>query len=826
MSENTECVENGEEKVDQKEESKSEGGEKSSTETTSKDSEKQEEKSCQSSSQTNTDEKDKVSVGKKRKFFTNMCKRLSDLLVIGILLSNLISYVLNSDEAVRRKTRRPEPFFDDNSLVRDYWEGNVFQAFKDAQYFESSFIMFYAHWDRESQQSRSVLQTVAHHYRNSDVLIAAVNCWFPVSDCAKEFGGKNGSGTVLPVFIFYPNTMNGVQFNGDVTPAHIIRFIDQTRWPIVHLHSVQHLDNLQVEYENVLVGYLPNTKTYQLHHSHKDLLSAALAFNEILSEKPVCTAVVTSEVLAKQINIHGTKPVILFTHNSTFNYPNKTIDNEKLVQWTLSNIAPTSSWLNLIHKKSRNLQRIFESGSGNVLLLFSPRPSLFEDKAYQILRQVSTDYFNCDKSEATHNLVNKLKMRSSGSNSCSSNKFSTSITSSPTSCNLKPWSVTSPPEHNFPACTNAACTKNKTAAGCAGKVQIPRGQQSIDPNVYMALEEVEWERADSEKMSSSADIFTDTGTQEDNADIITALGCAGNKTLRMYRVDSSVYSTLLERLGLEDKKQPLPVIINSKLESVHYKEIRSGHLSQDLRSLISMWHSGDLPATGAQGHRSSDSQSVIRYKVDLLTQDKPDSLIREISANTFNDILDSGLDTVLLITTSSCSECSAISGIFHSLQMYLSNVDKLRFALIDGSKNDLKWQFNTFSYPAILYIPRNRSAESRAFPSDENMNLPNLLRFILSNLSLAQRLAINLHFCDSHCKQKLRIRCEKNISELSTKLRTRYPLPAQLSHKFTRKLIYTRKLLSVILKLQAAANQDSSETKSMSSEEIQQLFLK
>jgi len=824
MSENTECVENGEEKVVQEKDSQSEGGEKSSTET-SKDSEKQEEKSCQSSSQTITDEKDGVSVGKKRKFFTNMCKRLSDLLVIGILLSNLISYVLNSDEAVRRKTRRPEPFFDENSLVRDYWEGNVFQAFKDAQYFESSFIMFYAHWDRESQQSRSVLQTVAHHYRNSDVLIAAVNCWFPVSDCAKEFGGKNGSGTILPVFIFYPNTMNGVQFNGHVTPSHIIRFIEQTRWPLVHLHSVQHLDNLQVEYENVLVGYLPNTKTYHLHHSHKALLSAALAFNEILAEKPVCTAVVTSEILAKQINLHVTKPVMLYTHNSTFNYPNKTIDNEKLVQWTLSNLAPTSAWLNLIHKKSRNLQRIFESG--NVLLLFSPRPSLFEDKAYDILRQVSTDYFNCDKSEATTNLVKKLKMRSSGANSCSSaNRYKPTITTSPNSCNLKPWSVTSPPDHNFPACTNAAsaaCTKNKTAAGCADKIRIARGYQSIDPYVNLALEEVEFERVNSEKMSS-ADIFAESGSQDIDVDI-TALGCAGNKTLRMYRVDSSIHSTLLERLGLENKKQPLPVIINSKLESIHYKEIRSAHLSQDLRSLISMWHSGDLPTAGAHGHRSTNSQSVIRYKVDLLTQNKPDSLIREFSADTFNEVLNSSSDTVLLITSTACSECSIISGTFHSLQMYLSNVDNLRFALIDGGKNDLKWHFNTFSYPAILYIPRNRSAESRAFPADENMSLPNLLRFILSNLSLAQRLAINLHFCDSHCKQKLRVRCDAIISELSTKLRTRYPLPAQLSHKFTRKLIYTRRLLSVILKLQTASKQDSSQTKSLSSEEIQQLFL-
>jgi len=743
--------------------------------------------------------------GKKKSLFHYTCKMLSDLLLIGFLLSNLFSYVLNSNESVKRKTRSPEPFFSENSLVRDYWEGEVFQAFKDAHNFESSFFMFYAAWDRESEESRQILDDVAVFYRKSDVMIAAVNCWYPTSDCAKEFGGKNGTGHVLPVFIFYPNSMNGIQYRGHITPSHIIRFISVSRKPVVHLHSVHHLINLQVEYENVLVGYLPQTHTTYLNPSHQELISTALELHEVLAEKLVCTAAVTSEQLAKQLSLHVTKPVKLYTHNNSFVFPNKTIDSEKVVYWTLKNLTPPLNWLNLHHKKSLGLKRILEDGSGNVLLLFSPRDHLYEDKVYDILRQVSIDYQNCDRSEGTLDLVKRLKEKTSGS-SCKTSPQSSPATpsiTSPSSCNLRSWSVENP-EESFPACSQASpCSDRKNGTGggeCAASLRKLRSinylmdkNSPVDTNILLAIQELEIEKRNTEKMSQGQ-VFSNMKSETVD---ITGLGCSSNKTLRFYRVDTNMYSTLLERLGLESRPLPVPVILNTKMEAIHVQELRNGHIEEDLRKMILAYHQGTLPDNGKQGYRSINQESVIRYKLDLERNQSPDSVLKDLGAETFSEEISGDFDTVLLITSSFCSDCTTFSYIFHTAKMYLQKIPSLKFMLVDGTKNDLKWQFNTFSYPAIVFFPKNRPESSRAYPMDEGVNLPNLLRFILSNLSPLQRLALNLNYCDNHCMQKFRLRSEKSIEDIIYTLKNHHPLPVQIRHKLISKLKYTKGILAL-----------------------------
>ena len=61
----------------------------------------------------------------------------------------------------------------------------MFQTFSDAGLFENSLVMFYAPWDRESQEARSVLKEVGEFFSETDILVSGVNCWYPTSDCAK-----------------------------------------------------------------------------------------------------------------------------------------------------------------------------------------------------------------------------------------------------------------------------------------------------------------------------------------------------------------------------------------------------------------------------------------------------------------------------------------------------------------------------------------------------------------------------------------------------------------------------------------------------------------
>ena len=63
-------------------------------------------------------------------------------------------------------------------------------------------------------------------------MVAAVNCWYPVSDCAKEFGGKGGAGNILPVLIYYPKLLSGIQESETLCRIY---FLDLITWKIVRV---------------------------------------------------------------------------------------------------------------------------------------------------------------------------------------------------------------------------------------------------------------------------------------------------------------------------------------------------------------------------------------------------------------------------------------------------------------------------------------------------------------------------------------------------------------------------------------------------------------
>ena len=104
--------------------------------------------------------------------------------------------------------------------------------------------------------------------------------------------------------------------------------------------------------------------------------------------------------------------------------------------------------------------------------------------------------------------MNRLKEKtargsSQNANSCLRQKSSTRETSatfppvvtSPSSCQLKPWSVQNP-EDSFPACSEVlvgACLEKNSTGGCVLQnkrflVGHHRGKMTVDPNIKLALQ--------------------------------------------------------------------------------------------------------------------------------------------------------------------------------------------------------------------------------------------------------------------------------------------------------------------------------------------------
>ena len=81
---------------------------------------------------------------------------------------------------VTRGPKSPKPLFGgENSYIDDYFTGDIFAAFEEANTFDNAFMMFYAPWDADSIRAVKILEHVAKIFVDNDIYFAAVNCWEP-----------------------------------------------------------------------------------------------------------------------------------------------------------------------------------------------------------------------------------------------------------------------------------------------------------------------------------------------------------------------------------------------------------------------------------------------------------------------------------------------------------------------------------------------------------------------------------------------------------------------------------------------------------------------
>ena len=80
----------------------------------------------------------------------------------------------------------PTPFFGPNSAIDDYYGGDVYAAFAEADLHENALIFYYAPWDADSRATRTDLEMIAEIFAYTELYIGAVNCWTPKGECFKQ----------------------------------------------------------------------------------------------------------------------------------------------------------------------------------------------------------------------------------------------------------------------------------------------------------------------------------------------------------------------------------------------------------------------------------------------------------------------------------------------------------------------------------------------------------------------------------------------------------------------------------------------------------------
>ncbi|XP_058064912.1 uncharacterized protein LOC131214589 [Anopheles bellator] len=124
--------------------------------------------------------------------------------------------------------------------------------------------------------------------------------------------------------------------------------------------------------------------------------------------------------------------------------------------------------------------------------------------------------------------------------------------------------------------------------------------------------------------------------------------------------------------------------------------------------------------------------------------------IREIYSTNFRRVvLETNRTVVVNFYSIQCAFCGILSHYLLTVSRLLRHQPQLEFVRIDGERNDLDWEYTMDVFPALIIFPGGRKSESRIFPHTERINVPNVLSFVLSNLSPTERLHATFLLCST-----------------------------------------------------------------------------
>ena len=414
------------------------------------------------------------------------------------------------------------------------------------------------------------------------------------------------------------------------------------------------------------MGYLPGLGANVLDPNYVPMLQCS---HYLLESDPDTRVTVTSDPdLARTLHLHINHPVRLFSWNTSYSYPNKTVDSAKCNTWTIRHVSRVSQWISLPGRKSLILKSYLGDHS---LLVFTPRNRLAVNQVEIFVTEVAARYSDCNNTNCTADLVTRLRHKlSQHPPSPTSHCHKASMRQY---CQLKSFTSTS---DTLPACQRLI-SGNTSSSNCD---LISDGiKNSVDHDINLMIQEHRTEVSNIQKHNDNVswkDVkFAD---YDAIADSISGLSCEHNRTLNIILVDSSKhgYSLIADSLGInvnDDDSSTTVAIVSLKEETVSVQHVSSSHnLTEVLEKMLLRWHhSGDVG--GHYGLRSSDRTSRVQVGEDSVggCEDGVRSCIREVTRDQLmmEDSLvnSSSVSTVLLYTSSYCSQCTTTNYVFHSV---------------------------------------------------------------------------------------------------------------------------------------------------------------
>ncbi|CAG9584661.1 unnamed protein product [Danaus chrysippus] len=297
-------------------------------------------------------------------------------------------------------------FFNPDSIVSDWYRGQLSNALSLINSEDISFVMYYAPWDAESQYVRGEFEKAAN-ILSDRVHFSAINCWNPGSECRLQHN-KIPS---WPILMAYTVTSRGVLYKGPRNAESMVNFLELLMRPLQRVSNTEDLVNLLSKCDAVAVGFTPLTETSRYYNVW---YSVALKSREFDTIGEICFAAVTSNELAMDLGVESVPNARLMLWNDTKEYrpeeSNQSWNETYLMHWVLENFSQPVARIIPLWKKSFNFERYADGNP--MLILFTPLNPLYEQlPLYSLLREVAMEYNNCKDKESHQWTLELIKLQ-------------------------------------------------------------------------------------------------------------------------------------------------------------------------------------------------------------------------------------------------------------------------------------------------------------------------------------------------------------------------------------------------------------------------------
>ncbi|KAJ0177223.1 hypothetical protein K1T71_007232 [Dendrolimus kikuchii] len=660
-------------------------------------------------------------------------------------------------------------FFKSESVVIDWYKGQLSSALAFINLADVSFVMYYAPWDAESQYVRGEFEKAANILYNR-VHFSAINCWNPGSECRLQHN-KIPS---WPILMAYTVTSRGVLYKGPRNAHNMVNFLELIMRPLKRVASTQDLVNLLSVCDAVAVGYTPISETSKYYNTWYNVALKSKEFDTI---GEICFGVVTSEELAIDLGVGILPNARLMLWNDTKEFI--TEDNElntwnesSLMHWVLGSFYQPVARIIPMWKKSFSFERYVDGNP--ILMLFTPMNPLYEQlPSYALLREVAMEYYNCKTNDTGQWITELIRLQQiqrllyqekDFMKFCQGFKFKKPISKQSVKYrkgiesrnNKYPWNITAQrlqknSDFNFLLKKGFDLTKVFESPDeshllsslnfiqeCGRELPAERGYydqcQSFDENFANEEESHEFRDIETTMLPLEGDHLSPENLVQDNlkhfcklmkfanewgppvhpADMprdqnithITGLACAKNFSLYMIAVDSVRNHHFAEALGIDiSTKHDMTAVVI--LDSKHESQyvLSEKYSAKSLRDFIYNYTYKHLKRS-LRTH-VGEAEHTHYFGSDGTQSTGVNNTVRiiDLTTRSFRRIVNTPGTLTLVAVCGGACGATPSAALVGAARLLRRCGVDARATRLDALRHDLPWQYTVHKYPAIFVFP-------------------------------------------------------------------------------------------------------------------------